>query len=125
MNALEFALVAAAGAVGAGLRYLADGAVQRGRNEAFPLGIVLVNASGSFVLGVVTGLGSLIGPEWLAIAGVGLLGGYTTFSTVMVETVLLGRRGRRTWAWWNLLGTFVVALAAAALGVMLGGLIPR
>ncbi|MFV0375546.1 fluoride efflux transporter FluC [Microbacterium sp.] len=125
MSGLEFALVVVAGAVGAGLRSIVDGVVQRGRPDAFPLGIAIVNASGAVVLGVLTGLGATIGAEWLAVAGIGLLGGYTTFSTVMVETVLLGRRGRRSWAWMNLIGTFVVALVSASLGAMIGGVVPR
>lgn len=125
MNGFEVAALIVGGGVGAGLRYVADAAVMRGRTGAFPLGIVLVNVSGSFVLGLLTGLGSLIAPAWMTILGVGLLGGYTTFSTVSVETVLLAQRGRRDWAWLNLLGTVVLALIAAGIGVLLGGLVPR
>ncbi len=125
MNGLEVTALVVGGGVGAGLRYLVDAAVMRGRTGAFPLGIVLVNVSGSFVLGLLTGLGSLIAPAWMTILGVGLLGGYTTFSTVSVETVLLAQRGRRDWAWLNLVGTVVLALVAAGIGVLLGGLVPR
>lgn len=125
MNGLETAALVVGGGVGAGLRYLVDAAVMRGRTGAFPLGIVLVNVSGSFVLGLLTGLGSLIAPAWMTILGIGLLGGYTTFSTVSVETVLLAQRGRRDWAWLNLVGTVVLALVAAGIGVLLGGLVPR
>ena len=60
---------------------------------------------------------------WATAIGVGLLGGYTTFSTVSVETVLLGRGRRRDWAWINLLGTLGLALAAAGLGVVIGRLV--
>ena len=54
------------------------------------------------------------------VVGTGLLGGYTTFSTVSVESVLLLQRGRRRAAIVNLLGTLVLALAAAALGGVAG-----
>ena len=54
-----------------------------------------------------------------------MLGGFTTFSTVAVETVLLAQRRRRDWAWVNLLGTFLVCLVAAAVGLTIGGLFPR
>ena len=118
-----FLLVAAAGGVGAGLRYAVDAIVMRGRRGRFPLGILIVNVTGSFALGVVAGLGSAIDGGWATAIGVGLLGGYTTFSTVSVETVLLGRGGRRDWAWLNLVGTLVVSGLAAALGVGLGRLI--
>lgn len=125
MNGMEFAAMVVGGGLGAGARYLLDGAVMRGRTGAFPLGILLVNVIGSFALGLLTGLGAAIGPAWMAIIGVGVLGGFTTFSTVSVETVLLARRGRREWAWVNLLGTLAVCVVAAGLGVMLGGLFPR
>lgn len=125
MNGVEIAALVVGGGLGAGGRYLVDGAIMRGRKRAFPLGILVVNVSGAFVLGLLTGLGALIAPAWMTILGVGVLGGYTTFSTVSVETVLLGQRGRRDWAWLNLLGTLVAAVAAAGIGLALGGLVPR
>lgn len=125
MSGFEIGALIVGGGLGAGIRYLLDGLVMRGRKDAFPAGILLVNVTGAFVLGVLTGVGSLLDPAWLTILGVGLLGGYTTFSTVGVETVLLAQRGRRDWAWVNLLGTFVSTAIAAGLGLMLGGLLPR
>ncbi|MEH3089695.1 MAG: CrcB family protein [Microbacterium arborescens] len=114
-----------AGGLGAGARYVIDVVVMRGRRDAFPTGILLVNISGSALLGLVTGLGTIVAPDWLAVLGVGLLGGYTTFSTVSVDSVLLARRGRRDWAVLNLAGTLVAAVLAAAIGLTLGGLLPR
>lgn len=125
MNGIELGAVIVGGGLGAGLRYLVDGAVMKGRTAAFPLGILIVNIVGSFVLGLLTGLGAAIAPAWMAILGIGVLGGFTTFSTVSVETARLAQRGRREWAWVNLLGTAILAIAAAALGIMLGGLFPR
>lgn len=125
MSVGEWVALIVAGGLGAGARYLLDGAVMRGRRDAFPLGILLVNIIGSFALGVVTGLGHAVAPTWIAIIGVGMLGGFTTFSAVSAESVLLGRRGKRGWAWFNLLGTLLLCIAAAALGVLLGGLFPR
>lgn len=124
MNPLEIVALVVAGGLGAGSRYVIDGLVMRGRKNAFPVGILVVNVTGAFVLGLLTGIASLIGPVWLTIVGVGLLGGYTTFSTVSVETVLLAQRRRRDWAWVNLLGTFALAALAAGAGLMLGGLLP-
>jgi CrcB protein len=121
MNVWVIATAAVAGGIGAGLRYLLDAAIMRRRHGRFPLGILIVNITGSFALGLVVGLGSaVVSPEVATIVGTGLLGGYTTFSTVSVESMLLLQRGRRRAALGNLLGTLVVALAAAALGV-LGG----
>ena len=116
-------LVAAlAGGVGAGLRYLVDRWLTPAAGAArFPVGILVVNVSGSFVLGVITGLGTAIAPELALVLGLGLLGGYTTFSTVSVETVLLAQRGRRRHAALNLLGTLALAALAAGLGLLVGG----
>lgn len=125
MSGLEIVALIVGGGLGAGARYVVDGVVMRGRRGAFPVGVLLVNVSGSFLLGLLTALAAVIGPVWLTIAGVGVLGGFTTFSTVSVETVLLARAGRRDWAWLNLLGTLLACVVAAALGVLIGGLFPR
>lgn len=124
MNLGLLAALALAGGIGAGIRYIVDVLVMRGRDDAFPVGILIVNVTGSAALGLMTGIGTVIGPDWLAIVGVGLLGGYTTFSTVAVDTVRLARRGRRDWALVNLLGTFGAAVTAAGLGLVLAGLLP-
>jgi CrcB protein len=122
MNVWVIVAAAVAGGIGAGFRYLLDAAIMRRRHGRFPLGILIVNITGSFALGLVVGLGStVVSPEVATIVGTGLLGGYTTFSTVSVESMLLLQRGRRRAAVGNLLGTLVLALAAAALGVLGGG----
>lgn len=124
MNGVEWAALIVGGGLGAGARYLVDGAIMRGRRGIFPVGILVVNVIGSFLLGLLTGIPHLA-PAWLAILGTGVLGGFTTFSSVAVETVLLARRRRRDWAWVNLVGTFVLCLVAAAVGLTIGGLFPR
>lgn len=120
MTPLTILGVALAGGVGAALRYIVDALVMRGRQRAFPLGILTANVVGSLLLGLVTGLGGALGGETVTILGVGMLGGFTTFSTVSVESVLLARQGRRPWALLNLGGTLVLALIAAAVGLSLG-----
>ena len=125
MNAVELVALVVGGGVGAGARYVLDGLVMRGRRGAFPLGILVVNVSGSFLLGLLTALAPVIGHAWLTILGVGLLGGFTTFSTVAVDSVRLARGGRRDWAWFDLVGTLVACVVAAAAGFMIGGLFPR
>ena len=114
-------LVAAlAGGAGAGLRYLVDRLLTPARGARFPWGILVVNVSGSFALGVITGLGASIAPELSLVLGLGLLGGYTTFSTVSVETVLLAQRRRWRAGALNLFGTLALAALAAGLGILLG-----
>ena len=113
-------LAALAGGVGAGLRYVVDRLLTPTRGGGFPLGIFAVNVTGSFALGLVTGLGSAVAPEAALVLGVGLLGGYTTFSTVAVESVLLAQRRRWRDAALNVFGTLAVAVTAAGLGLLAG-----
>lgn len=112
--------VAVAGGLGAGLRYVVDRLLTPAAGGRFPLGILAVNVSGSFALGLLTGLGTAVAPEVSVALGMGLLGGYTTFSTVSVETVLLAERGRWREAALNLFGTLALAAVAAGLGLLLG-----
>lgn len=116
MNPLVFVAAALAGGVGAVLRYVVDLAVMRVAGRRFPWGIVLVNITGSFALGLVT----TALPEVLFVVGAGLLGGYTTFSTAMLDTVLLWRNGERGASVLHAIGTLVVSLLAAGLGLALG-----
>lgn len=110
-------LVLLGGAVGAPARYLTDVTVQRLHSTSFPWGTWTVNVAGSFVLGLVVS----VGPDWLVtLAGTGLCGALTTFSTFGYETVRLHEEGQPAVAVANVLATLAVGLAAAALGWWLG-----
>ncbi|PZE80426.1 fluoride efflux transporter CrcB [Curtobacterium sp. MCBD17_032] len=121
MTALAVLLVATGGGVGAVLRFVLDGLVKE-RVTRFPLGTLLINVTGSFVLGLVTGLGETgaLAVPMVAVLGTGMMGGYTTFSTASVETVQLLRSGKTRLAVLNGLGMLVVSVGAAALGLWLG-----
>ena len=119
MSPLLFIGAALAGGVGAVLRYLVDLGVARFMGRRFPWGILLVNLSGSFALGVVaTAL-----PDAAFLLGAGLLGGYTTFSTAMLDTVALWRDGERPASAFNAVGMLLLGLLAAALGLALGSVL--
>lgn len=119
---LLFCAVALAGGLGAGLRFVVDGAVRARTGAGFPWGVWLINVTGSFALGVVTGLvASTLVPDDLGLVlATGLLGGYTTFSTASVDTVRLAQQGRYGAALLNGVGMLVVAVVAAAAGYALG-----
>ena len=91
----EWVLVVAAGAAGAPLRYVIDTIVSDRSDGTFPFGTLVVNLSGSFLLGVLTGLVLYhgVGQSARLVAGTGLLGAYTTFSTFSLETVTLAETG--------------------------------
>jgi CrcB protein len=108
--------VSIAGAAGAVARYLLGAAVQRLLGGRFPWGTTVVNLAGTVLLGwVVAGSGPA--PPVLT---VGFLGGFTTYSTWMVESVILTEEGRRGLALGNLLGMTLAGLGGAALGLWMG-----
>lgn len=115
-------LVAVAGGAGAVLRALLIHHVGLRRADPLPVGTLVVNASGSLVLGVVTGLALYhgLGGKVLAVVGVGLCGGYTTWSTASWESVHLVHTGHRAEAVVYTLGSLVVCIGcvAAAIGFM-------
>ena len=119
MSPVLFVAAALAGGVGAVLRYLVDLGVAKVAGRRFPWGILLVNLSGSFALGLVTA--AL--PEQAFLLGAGLLGGYTTFSTAMLDTVALWRDGERRASAFNAIGMLLIGLLAAGLGLALGSLL--
>ncbi|KHE73580.1 chromosome condensation protein CrcB [Kocuria marina] len=112
--------VALGGAVGAVLRFLVDRGITARWAPTFPAATLLINVTGSFVLGVVTGLSAVLGPVWTLALGTGLCGGYTTFSTAMVDAVRLARAQRAGAAVVSVLGTVLWSLLAVAAGLTLG-----
>jgi CrcB protein len=112
-------LVAAAGGTGAVMRALLIHHIGLRRADPLPLGTLIVNASGSLLLGVLTGLSLYhgLGSHALAVAGVGLCGGYTTWSTASWETIHLRHTGHRMEAVVYTAGSLVVCIAAAAAGI--------
>ena len=115
-------LVAVAGSTGALLRALLIHHIGLRRADPLPVGTLLVNASGSLVLGLLTGLRLYhgLGGRYLVVVGIGLCGGYTTWSTASWESVHLLHTGHRAEALVYTLGGLVVCIgaAAAAIGFM-------
>jgi len=124
LSPVAWAAFVAAGAIGAPLRYLVDGAVADRAEGVFPWGTLIVNASGSLVLGLLTGLAlyHAFPSEPRIVLGTGFCGAYTTFSTFTFETVRLVEEGAINEAFRNALGTLAACAAAAALGITLAGL---
>jgi CrcB protein len=117
--------VAAAGGLGALARAVLIHHASRRRPDPLPYGTLLVNTSGSLVLGVLTGCAMYhgLGPHELSVAGVGLCGGYTTWSTASWESVHLVRSGHRSEAIIYTFGGLGSCIAAAAAGIWLTGLL--
>jgi CrcB protein len=118
------AAMSVAGGVGAGCRFILDGFVKSRVSIAYPVGTTIINVTGSFLLGFVTGLAlaHALPQEWRLILGTGFLGGYTTFSTASLETVRLAQEGRWRASALNAFGMLAGSMLAAALGLWFGGL---
>ena len=118
MTSLAALGIALGGGAGAALRFVLDTAVTARTRGRFPLGILVVNLTGSFALGILLGLALDRGA--LAVLATGLLGGYTTFSTASVDTIRLLAERRGAAAVLNGLGMLAAAVALAAAGILLG-----
>jgi fluoride exporter len=109
----------AAAAIGAPARYLVEGIVQERTGGRFPWGTLVVNVSGCFLLGLLTGFGLYHGLDTTprVVLGTAGLGAYTTFSTFTFQSVsLLEQRATRAAAA-NIAASFLLGLAAAAAGL--------
>jgi fluoride exporter len=117
-------VVALAGGVGAVLRALVIHHVSLRRPDPLPLGTMAVNASGSLLLGFLTGMALYhgFGPHDLDVAGTGVCGGYTTWSTASWESIHLFRDGHRSESALYTFGGLALCLAAAAAGIGLAAL---
>ena len=120
----EWLLVGVAGAVGAPLRYIVDTLVSDRVEGTFPLGTLTVNVSGSFALGLLSGLviyhGLSASPN--LILGTGLIGAYTTFSTFSFETIALVEEGEGGLAILSVVANGLAGAGAAAAGLALAAL---
>lgn len=119
---LTTVLVAVGGGIGAALRLSVNGLIHRRVRPTFPVALTLINTLGAFLLGLVTGLlAAHVLPEvWGLSLGVGLVGGFTAFSTTSFHSLRL-LQDRRVWAAIaNSFGMLAVAVILSGLGLWLG-----
>ena len=115
--------IAIGGAAGAVARYLVDGWVSQRTGGGFPIGTLVINLSGTFILGLLATLAlersvlpAVIRPALL----IGFLGAYTTFSTWMLESWRLAEQGALLGAVANIGGSVVLGLIALGAGIAIG-----
>ncbi|HOW71962.1 MAG TPA: fluoride efflux transporter CrcB [Phycisphaerae bacterium] len=119
---VKILMIAAGGGVGSVMRYLLAGWCQAWSGGTFPIGTLVVNVLGCLAIGVLnTALTSPlpIREEYRVALTVGILGGFTTFSTFGLETVSLVNERQWLWAGANILGSLVLSLAAVWIGMRL------
>lgn len=110
--------VALAAGLGAVSRYALDRVVQHRTGGDFPYGTLLINVSGSLLLGLALGLTAHHGlpSQVTLVSGVGFAGGFTTLSTWAWECLALAETGQLRSAFLNAIGSFSAGLLAAAAG---------
>jgi CrcB protein len=115
-------LIALAGSLGAMTRFVLDGHIKVRYNSPFPWATFIINVTGSFVLGLASGV--LLHHHGFstaeAVTGIGFCGGYTTFSTASFETVRLFEKRNYKAAFGNAAGSLLAVLVAASLGLLFG-----
>jgi fluoride exporter len=118
----RFLWICAGGALGTGARYLIALWAARTFGAAFPVGTLIVNVLGSFLLGLVMQLANTteLLPETLRLAlTVGIMGGFTTYSTFNHETTEFLRTGSAHYAALNVVSTVAACLLAGFAGIAL------
>ncbi len=114
--------VALGGAAGSVLRYAVGLALLR-PTAAFPIGTLVVNVVGSFLIGLLARALSApaVDPVWRIALTVGFCGGFTTFSTFSAEVITLAQEGRMARAALYVSGSLALALLATLAGIAVGG----
>ncbi len=118
-----YLLIALGGAAGAVSRYAVDDTVSRWYGGTFPLGTLVINVTGSFVLGVLFALvveRSALPSDVRAPVMIGFIGAYTTFSTWMLESARLMEGDQWMFAAVNLGGSVILGLVAVFAGLGMG-----
>jgi CrcB protein len=121
---LNYLFVMLGGALGTGARFWTSGFVAERVGELFPLGTLVVNVTGSFVIGFFAAFTDpegplLVSPRFRQFFMIGVCGGYTTFSSFSLQTLDLVRDGDWFKAGLNTLLSFACCLAAVWLGRIL------
>jgi CrcB protein len=118
-------LIGLGGFVGANLRYWLGGWIAQKIGVLFPIETMLINISGSFLLGLfmTLALHYTWSPEWRQVVAIGFIGSFTTYSTYEYESLRLLQEGAWFKAGLNLFGSLVLGLIAVFLGVALGRLL--
>ena len=128
---LSYIFVMLGGALGTGARFWISGFIAERAGEFFPLGTLVVNVSGSFIVGFYAGVTDpqgffLVSPRFREFFMIGVCGGYTTFSSFSLQTLDLARDGDWLKALLNTLLSFGCCLAAVWLGRILAlALMPK
>lgn len=127
---MDYVWVAAGSAIGGVLRYFFSWVLAVRVGEFFPWGTFFCNVTGSFLIGILAAYSLGDGrynmpPEARQFLLIGMMGGYTTFSSFSLQTLMLARDGQFLYAGANVLVSVVACLVAVYLGMVLGMAVNR
>jgi fluoride exporter len=114
--------IAVGAIIGASARYFLSTLIARDFASAFPYGTLLINITGSLVLGfflVFSTERALLDPRWRLLIAVGFCGSYTTFSSYAFETFALAERGQWLLSGINIIASNILCLVAVLAGAAL------
>ena len=125
---LSYLWIAIGGALGSVARYACSDLVARSFGGTFPWGTLIVNVTGSFVIGAFATLSGpdgrwLVTPDARLFVTVGVCGGYTTFSSFSLQTLNLMRTGEMGAAAVNIAGSVVLCLVSVWAGYVVGAFV--
>ncbi len=122
----KFFIIAAGAILGANARYWLGGWIAQRLGTLFPYGNLVINLSGSFLLGFFITLATerfLLDPRWRLLVAIGFLGSYTTFSSYTYESVEMLLKGEIWLGMVNLFGSSILGALAVIAGIWLGRLL--
>lgn len=117
-----YTFIAIGGASGAMLRFFISQIILNWLGKGFPFATLVVNISGSFIMGFLYGLieqGVIEVSVYRTLIGIGFLGAFTTFSTFSLDSLLLIQQGEIVKAITNVVLNVVLCIGAAAVGMLL------
>ena len=117
----EILLVSADGFLGAISRFAVSTQVQKRNRTSFPAGTLIVNLVGAFLLGLLIGL--QIKGELYSLFGIGFMGAFTTFSTLMLESEQLKNTGKNLLFYSYIISSYLLGIGLALCGLLIGKMV--
>ncbi len=114
-------IVGTGGFIGSVMRYLVQHLVEKGMSSTFPLGTLIANIAGSFIIGIVFALaekGNLLSAEWRIFLTVGICGGFTTFSAFAYNNLTMIKEHSFMQLFLNVGGNLFLGVLAVYLGII-------